>query len=68
MLTEAQPGPLSSGRTKSPTPPAVIKGDDVLTYRDWNERGGPVADSLAALGLVEATGWACGSGSASSGS
>ena len=53
MLTEAQPGTPEFWADQKPDAPAVIKGDDVLTYRDWNERADRVADALAALGLIE---------------
>ncbi|GGN20141.1 class I adenylate-forming enzyme family protein [Streptomyces fuscichromogenes] len=34
-----------------PDKPAVICGDAVMTYREWNERADRVAEGLAALGL-----------------
>jgi len=53
MLTEAQPGTPEFWADQKPDAPAVIKGDEVLTYREWNDRADRVADALAALGLVE---------------
>src|ERR1700738_2945428 len=34
-----------------PDAPAVIHGDTVMTYGEWNDRADRVADGLAALGL-----------------
>jgi long-chain acyl-CoA synthetase len=34
-----------------PDAPAVIRGEQVLTYQEWNERADRVAEGLAALGL-----------------
>jgi long-chain acyl-CoA synthetase len=37
-----------------PDAPAVIAGDEVLTYGEWNEQADRVAEGLAALGLEPA--------------
>ena len=53
MLTEAQPGTPEFWAGQRPDAPAVIKGDAVMTYAEWNDRADRVADALAALGLEE---------------
>ncbi|HTN81996.1 MAG TPA: AMP-binding protein [Acidimicrobiales bacterium] len=53
MLTEAEQGTPEFWADTRPDAPAVIKGDEVMTYGEWNDRANRVADALAALGLEE---------------
>jgi long-chain acyl-CoA synthetase len=52
MPDEAEPGTPEFWAAQRADAVAVIHGDDVLTYGEWDERANRVADSLAGLGLV----------------
>lgn len=52
MPDEAEPGTPEFWAAQNPDAVAVINGDDVLTYGDWNDRANRVADALASLGLA----------------
>ncbi len=53
MLTEAQPGSPEFWAAQRPDAVAVVKGDDAMTYGEWNDRSDRVAEALADLGLTE---------------
>jgi long-chain acyl-CoA synthetase len=50
-MTEPERGTPEHWARVSPDAPAVIKGDAVMTYGEWNARADRVADGLAQLGL-----------------
>jgi acyl-CoA synthetase (AMP-forming)/AMP-acid ligase II len=47
-VTEPEHGTPEYWVRTRPDTPAVIKGHEVLTYGEWNERGDRVAEGLAA--------------------
>src|SRR5262245_42102605 len=53
MLTEAERGSPEFWASQRPDAVAVVKGDEAMTYGEWNDRAERVAEGLAALGLAE---------------
>lgn len=51
MLTEPEVGSPEFWAALRPDAPAVISGERVLTYRQWNEAADAVAEGLSAAGL-----------------
>jgi long-chain acyl-CoA synthetase len=50
-MGEAERGTPEYWATIRPDAPAVVHGDSVMSYGEWNERADHVADGLARLGL-----------------
>jgi long-chain acyl-CoA synthetase len=51
-MTAPAPGTPEHWAAERPDQPAVIHGDRVLTYGEWNDLSDRVAEGLAALGLT----------------
>jgi long-chain acyl-CoA synthetase len=51
-MNEPEQGTPEYWAQTRPDAPAVIKGDEILTYGEWNERADRVAEGLARLGLA----------------
>jgi long-chain acyl-CoA synthetase len=52
MLPEAEQGTPEYWAATRPDAPAVVDGDAVMTYGEWNDRADRVAEGLARAGLV----------------
>jgi long-chain acyl-CoA synthetase len=50
-MSDPQPGSLEYWARERPDAPAVIEGDRILTWRDWNDEADRMAHGLARLGL-----------------
>ena len=50
-MSRPEPGTPEHWATRRPDAAAVICGDTVLTYREWNDAADHVAEGLAALSL-----------------
>jgi len=50
-MSDLQPGSLEFWAREKPDAPAVIEGERVLTWRDWNDTADRLAHGLARLGL-----------------
>jgi long-chain acyl-CoA synthetase len=50
-MTEPEYGSPEHWARHRPDAPAVVHGDALMTYRDWNERADRVAEGLSRLGL-----------------
>lgn len=51
-MTAPQPGSLEHWACERPDAPAMIEGDRVVTWKEWNDAADRLAEGLAAHGLV----------------
>ncbi|MBV8684350.1 MAG: AMP-binding protein [Caulobacteraceae bacterium] len=51
-MTEPQPASLEHWAREKPDAPAMIEGDRVITWKEWNDAANRLAEGLAARGLV----------------